>query len=104
MAIKDLKTAVLAALEPKFKKRGFKLQKSRERFAKRVADGPWWFVLDFTIYESLHVKPAMGLRDLGGHLKSGHTGSAENRPTEPTRDRSFIPRPPTFRKEPADVY
>lgn len=62
MAIKDLKTALLSALQPKLEKRGFKLQKGKERFARRVADGTWWFVLDFTVYESLHVKPAMGLR------------------------------------------
>lgn len=62
MTIKDLKTALLSALQPKFEARGFKLQKSKERFVKRVPEGAWWFVLDFTVYECLHVKPAMGLR------------------------------------------
>jgi hypothetical protein len=62
MTIKDLKTALLSALQPKLEQRGFKLQKSKERFAKRIAEVSWWFVLDFTVYESLHVKPAIGLR------------------------------------------
>ncbi|MBM3759560.1 MAG: hypothetical protein FJW36_04865 [Acidobacteria bacterium] len=62
MKIKDLKIELLTALQPRMEKSGFKLQKSKERFAKRVESGAWWFVLDFTVYENLHVKPAIGLR------------------------------------------
>lgn len=62
MLVKDLKIALLTALQTRIEKRGFKLQKSKERFAKRVAIGTWWFVLDFTVYENLHVKPAIGFR------------------------------------------
>ncbi len=62
MKIKDMKIELLTALQPRMDKSGFKLQKSKERFAKRVESGAWWFVLDFTVYENLHVKPVIGLR------------------------------------------
>jgi len=62
MKIKSLKIELLTALQPRIEKSGFKLQKSKERFAKRVDSGAWWFVLDFTVYENLQVKPSIGLR------------------------------------------
>jgi len=62
MTIKSLKTALLTTLQPRMEKRSFKLQRSKERFAKRVSNGSLWFVLDFTIYENLHVKPAIAVR------------------------------------------
>ena len=62
MTIRDLKTELLEVLKPRMERYGFRVQKSKERFARRVTTGNWWFVLDFTVYECLHVKPAIGLR------------------------------------------
>lgn len=62
MTITVLKTELLTALKPRMAVHGFKLQKGKERFARREPLGSWWFVLDFTVYEHLRVKPAMALR------------------------------------------
>lgn len=61
MTIRALKTELMAALKPEMGRYGFSLQKSKERFARRVPTGHWRFVLDFTVYEHLHVEPAIGL-------------------------------------------
>lgn len=62
MSTKELKLQLLQALQPPLQDNGFKLQKSKEQFTRTKAGVKQHFVLDFTIYEHLHVKPAINLR------------------------------------------